>query len=488
MDLSEINTMAYDTAYSFSTYGTGLVSLPMEVLEHIILTLPPQDILSFALTSKLYHANILPLLYRDLDLVVGVSPLVKRQNSFASFDVSKQRSKAAVKAVTASIRCVNFMHSRPELLASVRRLHVSEKRWNTQINNGRDSRLPPENGIAEMPAEPPRTHGRGDTAWNAIHFLIHQERIPARLRELIQQPVSSMYPHTFQATNHTLAILPHLIHLTHLTLRTITLPKSFFSNIQTLAEFGNLRTLTLRHVRVTSRYPRIFDPTALRLSELTLVGIYARLGPLKAILKLARAGTLKKLRLDRSLERAFNSLMAFGLPPSVAYLALDFRTNSVNLNQERTVLAPMFKLLNACGSFVEHLELINIGKADNISQYAVKLHLEKEMFPHLHALTIPPAALSMISPRIGESLEKLTLTDVAVRDGPQLPPLIKYLTLDDVKTLLRMLQKAGIKLKSLKFNLRLFERELIYVLAAKQQQLTELCIAYQYGDINDVSS
>ena len=74
-----------------------------------------------------------------------------------------------------------------------------------------------------------------------------------------------------------------------------------------------------------------------------------------------------------------------------------------------------------------------------------------------------------------------------VRDGSQSPPLIKFLTVDDIGSLLKMLQVAGVKLRSLKFNLRMFERELFYMLAAKQSQIAELCIAYQYGETSDVS-
>lgn len=475
---------------AFFTNGSerlSLLNVHFEVLEYIVLLLPPQDLLRFAQSSKACYDLALPLLYRNLDLVVGINPLPnKKQHASMSSDASK-RNKDSHKAAAASMRCTNFLLSQPVLLASVRHLRVSERRWDSAFS-GYDIRLPLESGFGELPAEPPRSRGRRhDTTWNPFHFLIPQNRFPERLREFMRPPVSSTYAQTFQAINSTLAILPHLVHLTNLTLRTITLPKNFFPSIQALAEFGNLRVLTLRHVRATSHYPRVFDPTALRLTELNLFGIYARTSPLKAILKLARSSTLTKLRLDRSLERALKSLITFGLPPSVIHLALDFRGVSANPVLERTPLAPMFTFLNACGAYIEHLELVDVGKVDNISQYPASMRLARNAFPRLNSLAVPPAALAMILPELGCSLEHLTLTDIAVRDGSQSAPLIKFLTVEDISSLLKMLQVAGVKLRSLKFNLRTFERELFYMLAAKQKNITELCIAYQYGETNDVS-
>ncbi|KAI5120288.1 hypothetical protein M0805_005345 [Coniferiporia weirii] len=409
---------------------TSILNVPFEVMEHILGHVPSsKDILSFALSSRTCYEYALPALYRKVDWIVGYN----------------QPQKCA-----ATMRGMNFLLAHPDLLSMVKSLRVSEKKYDV----GNDVKLPLDFSRAEMPMQHTRKVAFGSTM------------------------AERNFPQTFHMMNTVLAVLPSFRGLTELTLRSITLPRTFYQSVHALSDSG-LRVLTLRYVRPSTRYPRGYDPRTLRLTELSIYYVYTRLPKLKALLKLARSPVLHTLRLDRTLERALGSLTAYGLPPSVHSLELDFRGPSSSGHAPFELL---FFFLNSC-KHVRHLELTDMGKLDGIEQYPMRMRLAFDALPSLTSITVPVAYLDFLLP--GRTIDSLTITDVTLRESSHITPMLRFLRVDDIADILRSLQNASVSLRSLSFNLRKWDKELFYMLAAKQGKLRELHIAYQYGEIND---
>ncbi|THH08039.1 hypothetical protein EW145_g2976 [Phellinidium pouzarii] len=413
-----------------STSQISILSVPFEVMEHILKhASTSKDILNFALASKDCYSHALQMLYRKVDWVVG--------------HTYPQKCAAALHGM-------EFLLAYPDLFSAVRSLRVSERRYEA----GSDTKLPLDFSRFEMPIQPARKVGSGPLT-----------------RE-------HSFPQTFHTTNTVLAILPRFTGLTELTLRSVSLPRTFYQSVHVLSDAG-LRVLTLRHVRPTTRYPRGYDPATLRLTEISIFSAHTKLPKLKALLKLARIPTLRTLRLDRTLERALGSLAAHGLPPSVRSLELDFRGASSSGHAPFELL---FFFLNSC-RYVRHLELADMGKLDGIEQYPMRMRLAFDALPSLTSITVPVGYLDLLLP--GRAIDSLTITDGTIRETSTITPLVRFLRVDDISDILKTLQKASVSLQSLKFNLRVWDKELFYMLAARQRNLKELHVAYQYGEITD---
>ncbi|KAH8115399.1 hypothetical protein DFH11DRAFT_1589181 [Phellopilus nigrolimitatus] len=395
----------------------SILTVPFEVIEQILNYVPTsKDILNFALASKNCYAHAVPVLYRSVDWVLGMA----------------------------------FLLAHPDLLTVTRSLRVSEKKYAV----GGDTKLCIDNPHDESPSRPTDMK---NFELNAMH---------------------NNYPQMFHTTTTVLSVLPRFTGLTELILRSITLPRTFYQSVHALSD-SNLRRLTLRYCRLTSRYPRGYDPATLRLTELTIFHIYARLPKLKALLKLSWSTTLRTLRLDRSTELALGSLAAHGLPSSVRAVELDFRGPAP---AGRRMLEYLFPFLNSC-KHVQHLELADMGKLDAIGQYPSHKRLAVNSLPSLTSIAVPTVYLDLLL--FGRAIDSLTITDTTNRDPSHMAPIARFLTVDGIAEVLRILRGASISLQSFKFNLKTWDKELFYMLAAKQSQLKELHVTYQYGEPDD---
>ncbi|EJD07971.1 uncharacterized protein FOMMEDRAFT_130977 [Fomitiporia mediterranea MF3/22] len=412
----------------------SLSEIPVEIVETILAFVQsPKDILNFALASKACYCTALTLLYRNIDWTVG------HTHTFA-------RSAAMCSA--------EFLRTHPDLLSSTRILRVSERK----LPRGRDTKLYYDFSCNEYPIQPARK--------------------PRSLPNIPIEPGGRNFPDTFHATNRVLDILPRFSGLTELILRSITLPRTFYQSVHALSGL-QLRRITIRSCRLTTRYPSGYDPTQLQLTELSIFNVVARSPKLKALLKLARSPTLRVLRLDRSIERALGSLVAHGLPSSVHTLELDWRGS---IHPDRQGCKMLLFFLNSC-SHVQHLELVDMGKLDSFDLYPANKRLKADALPSLASLAVPAPYLETFLP--GRAIGSVTLTDTTQRENNTASTTRKFLTVTEVESVLKILRKSSVSLRSLKFNLQTWDKELFYMLAREQRRLKELHIAYQFGRVDD---
>ncbi|KAL5532064.1 hypothetical protein ACEPAF_5628 [Sanghuangporus sanghuang] len=411
-----------------------LSKIPVELIENILTLIGrPRDILSFALASKACYNTALTLMYHYVDWTIG--PIYPRLRE-------------------AALRSAQFLREHPSLLAATRVLRVSERKF-VRIN---DTKLFLDYSYNEAPVQPARKvwHRNGPSL----------------------QAQNRSFPETFQATNVVLKLLPRFTGLIELTLRSITLPRTFYQSLHALSS-SQLRRLTIRHCRLSTRYPAGYDPSQLQLTELTVFHVHSRLAKLKSLIKLARSHSLRILRLDRSMGRALGSLIANGLPPSVHTLELDWRANG---QPSRRCCELLFFFLNNC-RYVRHIELTDMGKLDSFDSYPANKRLKPNALPSLTSIAVPVPYLEMLL--MGRAIDSITITDTTLRETSTMSPMLKFLTVDEISDVLNTLQRASISLQSLKFNLRTWDKELFYMLARKQSKLKELHVAYQYGEVDD---
>ena len=428
VDISRKQAMKEDACF--------LNKLPVEIIENILtLVWRPRDILNFALSSRACYNTALALMYQRVDWTVG--PMYPRLRE-------------------AAIRSAVFLLARPGLFSSTRVLRVSEKKF---IRNN-DTKLFLDSSYAEAPLQPARKVQN----WNGAPVYAQNRS----------------FPETFKTMNLLLKILPRFTGLVELTLRSITLPRTFYQSIHALSDL-QLRRLTIRHCRLSTRYPAGFDPSRLQLTELTLFHLHSRTAKLKALLKLARGQTLRVFRFDRSVERAISSLAAFGLPPSVHSLEVDWRGN---IQPNRQSYGLLFFFLNTC-KYVRHIELTDMGKLESFDSYPAHKRLNPNALPSLTSIAVPVPYLDLFV--TGRAIDSITITDTTLRETSAMYPMLKFLTVDEISDVLNILQRASLSLQSLKFNLRTWDKELFYMLSRKQNKLRELHVAYQYGEVDDVS-
>ncbi|KAL5504747.1 hypothetical protein ACEPAH_7410 [Sanghuangporus vaninii] len=418
-----------------------LSKIPVELIENILTLIGcSRDILSFALASKACYNTALTLMYHNVDWTIG--PIYPRLRE-------------------AALRSAQFLRDHPGLLASTRVLRVSERKF-VRIN---DTKLFLDNSYNEAPVQPARKVRR----WNDPPLHAQNRSSPEACRS---------FPETFQVTNVVLKLLPRFTGLIELTLRSITLPRTFYQSLHALSS-SQLRRLTIRHCCLSTRYPAGYDPSQLQLTELTLFHVHSRLAKLKSLIKLARSHSLRILRLDRSMGRALGSLIANGLPPSIHTLELDWRGNGQPGRQSCELL---FFFLNNC-RYIRHIELTDMGKLDSFDSYPADKRLKPNALPSLTSIAVPVPYLEMFL--VGRAIDSITITDTTLRETSTMSPLLKFLTVDEISDVLNTLQRASISLQSLKFNLRTWDKELFYMLARKQSKLKELHVAYQYGEVDD---
>lgn len=294
---------------------------------------------------------------------------------------------------------------------------------------------------------------------------------------LSKKPFGKVDRAVFKHAQTTLCLLPHFQNLQSITLRGVPLPRSFYQSLHVLAR---LERLTLRACRLTTRYPRGYDPGTLGITELTLLQMRQNetsLPKLKGLLKLARSQALRTLRMDRSMEIALSSLVEYGLPHTLQRLELDFRGT---VPRGRKPFELLFKFLNSC-KHIRHLELTDMGKLDGLMEYPIRMQLRRDALPCLTSLTIPSAYVGLFTR--SRNINSLTITDVVANH----PPLTKHMELKDVASILRLLQISSITLESLKFNFNWWDKELFYMLAAMTNMVKELVITYQQGLPDDVN-
>lgn len=428
-----------DAGSSISSNGSKLLdSFPIEVVVNVLKHVgSPKDILNFALASKACYNTAFAFIYRNVDWTIGPA-------------------RSGMRA--AAMRSVAFLLANPEILSVTHALRVSEKK----LDASRDTKLSLDYSLNEVPTQPPRKLPN----WHIAHAA--------------QLPVNRTFPDTFHAMNVILQLLPRFSGLRELTLRSITLPRTFYQSIHALSDL-NLRRVTIRYCRLTTRYPAGYDPATLQLTELTIFNVYAKIRKVRALLKLARSPMLRTLRLDRTIERGLGSLVAYGLPPSVHTLELDWRGNA---QPGRNSCELLYFFLNSC-KFVRHLELTDMGKLEAMENYPQGRRLKSTALPSLTSITVPVTYLELLLP--GRAIDSVTITDTTLRETSSMSPILKFLTVDEIAEVLRIMQNSSITLSSLKFNLKTWDKELFYMLATKQGKLKELQVSFQYGEIDDVS-
>ena len=412
--------------------ASPLDSIPTEVLMSIICFLPTKDILKFALSSKKNYNVALPLLYCELNWRVGKDRLDGKHSSV--------------------LRNIEFLNGHPELYLVVKNLQITEKRHQLEDN----TKLYPDPSFDEDP-------------YNISSF---------------GRVAGYEFKSTHELTNRVTRFLPRFEGLTELTLRSITLPRTFYQSIHTLSSMC-LRRLIIRHCRLTTRYPKGYSPLDLRLTELTIFRIDATASrvlvavrKLRALLKLAQCPTLRLLRLDRTVNRAVGALVAHGIPPSIHTLELDWGTHRYSDQN----CGNLFLLLNKC-KFIRHLELTDIGR---IHYHSGDQRLSSKALPYLTSLKIPVIYVGLFLQ--SSPIDTLIITDSVSRDSMNLHLIPKCLKLAEISSMLDALQNSNVHLRSLKFNLRYWDKEVFYMLSEKQGMIKELSIGYQYGEIDDVST
>ena len=414
------------------TIATVVLSdLPYDVKAGILWNLvDSRDILNMAVASKHFYELAMPSLFRHIDWVVG-------------FNQEERNPKATLEAV-------QFLKQHPEFTSATQTLRISEKNSGSET----DVRLPMNYSIKELPSLPGRRQYRS---------------------------MDETFPKTFDVTLQTFTLLPKFTNLRVLTLRSVSLPRNFYQTVHDLSVNHQLRSVTLRWCRLTTRYPRGYDPAELQLKELTILQVWhgplTSLAKLKAVLKLARSQTLKTLRIDRSVEPALDSLSQYGLPPSVENLELDFRGNP---QRWRRSFEGLFKFLNKC-NHVRHLEMTDMGKLDGIWEYPPSLKLKPSSLPSMTSYKGPAAYLGLfVSQR---PVDTITITDIVANH----PPVVKYMRMDDVVDILQLLKHSSISPQTLRFNIKEWDRELFYMLSVKMRNAKELYVCYQAGEPDDVS-
>ncbi len=401
--------------------------LPVETVEQILEELGySKDILHFALVSRRCLQLAYPSLYRNMNLVINA--------------LSASSNEQACKTLL----------SHPELFEVTRSLRISEKKYLPTS----DSLLPCNwTGAREAPLAHPGPIGRSSEAG---------------------------FEATFEMTNRFMVLLPNFTTLQELTLRSITLPKTFFQIIHALSDMS-LRRLIIRACRLSSRYPRGYDPAGLHLEELSLVqvvqGTRTSKAKIKAILKLARSPFLTYLKIDQSVERALESYATYGVPVSLYTLVVDFRSPSVR--PERGALIQLFKFLGKC-YHVKELQISDMGKLEGILDFPRHTRLPSQALPRLSSITAPLAYLGLFV--MGRPIKSVSVLDVLVN----YPPIVKHLKVDDIAESLVMLKAAKVDLDGIQFNVKEWDKEIIYMLSEMSPNIRDISIAYACGQPDDV--
>lgn len=420
-----------DSFLEMANNVSTLSDLPYDVKSGILVKLKDtRDILNVALTSHHFYDLAMPFLFRNVNWIVGFNQEERSPN--------------------ATLEAVRFLCRHPEFLSATQSLRISEK------NSGPDTdiRLPMNYSIREFPSLPGRRQCR---------------------------LMDETFPPTFNMTQQTLSLLPFFTNLREMTLRSISLPRDFYQSVYELSTNHQLRSITLRWCRLTTRFPRGYDPSMLQLRDLTILqvchGPLTSLGKLKAVLKLARSQTLNTLRIDRSVEPALESLAQYGLPRSLENLELDFRGNA---QRWRRSFEGLFRFLNNC-FFVKHLELTDMGKLEGVRDYPSALKLKPDSLPSMVSFKGPASYLGLFVPC--RPVNTITITDVITNH----PPVVKYMKMEDVVEILQLLKRSRISLQTFRFNIRQWDRELFYMLSVMMRKALELYICYQAGVPDDVS-
>ncbi|KLO13672.1 hypothetical protein SCHPADRAFT_852241 [Schizopora paradoxa] len=401
--------------------------LPVETVEQILEELGySKDILHFAQASRRCLQLAYPCLYRKLSLVISAAN--------ASSNELTRRTLLA----------------NPQLCEFPRSLRLSQKKY------------------------PPASDSLLPCNWTANREspLLAHSNILGCFRD-------PGFEATFESTNSIMALLPRFSTLQELTLRSMTLPKTFYQIIHSLSDMS-LRRLVVRACRLSSRYPQGYNPANLQLEELTLIqvaqGARTSKGKIKAIMKLARSPYLTYLKLDQSVERALESYGAYGVPPSLHTLVVDFRSPSVR--PDRGALMQLFKFMGKC-YHVKDLQITDMGKLDGIIDVPGHMRLQPEALPTLSSITAPLAYLGLFV--MGRPIKSISVLDVLVN----YPPIVKHLKMDDIADTLIMLKTAKITLETIQFNIKEWDKEIIYMLSEMSPNIKEINIAYASGQPDD---
>jgi len=294
-------------------------------------------------------------------------------------------------------------------------------------------------------------------------------------------PTDTNFRMVHQMTSRFSELLPHFSALQELTLRSLTLPKDFFQTVHTLSD-KSLRRLYIRACRLTMRYPRGYDPATLRLTDLTLLlvtqGQYTSKAKIKAVVKLARSPILRNFSFDRSIEAGIGSLIDYGVPKSLRGVVIDFR--SLNPTSGLTALDLVFKFLTAAETVV-HMTVADTGKLEGYLNLFHNTRLPAKALPNLKGIHLPGAYIDMFVP--GRPVNEVTLMDV----GTGHPQSARYLKLEDIATSFKGLRASRLPLEKIKFNLRAWDSEVLYLLREMAPRLKEISIVFGTGGPADVS-
>ena len=289
----------------------NFLGLPPELIDQILLLLSnPSDHLHVALTCQLALFYALPHLYKDVNWHISGTETQE-------FEPCQQ--------------AVGFLLEHPNLWDCVRSLTLSEKRTSETRPTGAVAQFYGPNNVGNAGA------GSGVSSEGPLI------RRPQRYGD-------PWFSSVHKATLWAWTTVDKFTHISTLTLYSITLPTNFYHTIRTISP--SLRCLTLRSVRLTSCYPTsLGDPFEYnKIEDLTLLqvvqGPYTSVAKIKGVLRLARSHTLRKLRIDRSVELGVDSFIAAGIPTTLHTLICDFRGPMVGTGTNPSRLANLNTNLN----------------------------------------------------------------------------------------------------------------------------------------------